>query len=572
MLVSVVIPTYNPGPYLDPGIESLLAQTLDADQFEIIVVDDGSTDGTPERLDALATKHPNLVVIHSEHSGWAGRPRNIGIDRARGEFIQFVDQDDRMSPDALRRLTDMGRRNRSDIVLGKVASDFRGVALGLYRVNRDACTIHDAPLISSLTPHKMFRRSFLEEHGIRFPEGRRRLEDQLFVVKAYFAARVISILADEPCYFYLRRDDGGNAASNPTWDPTGYYDNLREVLDVVVANTEPGPQRARLMGRFLRAQLVGRLAGGRFVTWTPEFRADVFANIRRVIVDYVDPDVDAGLGAIMALRMRLIREDRLADLVTLAERTSELVAASRIESVHWMGGRLEVEFSSEIRHRDGTPLVFGRAGGRTVLDPRLSQDLIGASIDVTDEIGGVRLLTMVRERPSGVEWATPTRLTLDWGPAGPEAVGPAEFRLVLHGACGADPEFLAGERPLAPGDWIWQTRLAAFGLKLDRALGVDTPADRGVEMPIPQFIRPNLLVTPRLSPGVGIALAVARVAEPPRDRSVYRRPIGSTWRLGATIGRAGRRIHGRLPAGVQRRSIAAIRSMRRIARSKRRPA
>ena len=174
-----------------------------------------------------------------------------------------------MSPDALRRLTDMGRRNRSDIVLGKVASDFRGVALGLYRVNREVCTIHDAPLISSLTPHKLFRRSFLEQHGIRFPEGRRRLEDQLFVVKAYFAARVVSILADEPCYFYLRRDDGGNAASNPTWDPAGYYANLREVLDVVVANTESGPQRGRLMARFCRAQLVGPLARQRFLTWTP---------------------------------------------------------------------------------------------------------------------------------------------------------------------------------------------------------------------------------------------------------------------------------------------------------------
>src|SRR5882757_4395182 len=121
MLVSVVIPTYNSGRYLDPGIESLLAQTLPPDEFEIILVDDGSTDGTPEHLDDLAARHLNVVVIHSEHSGWAGRPRNIGIERARGEFIQFVDQDDRMSPNALHRLTDMGRRNGSDIVLGKVA-------------------------------------------------------------------------------------------------------------------------------------------------------------------------------------------------------------------------------------------------------------------------------------------------------------------------------------------------------------------------------------------------------------------------------------------------------------------
>ena len=202
-----------------------------------------------------------------------------------------MDQDDRMAPNALRRLTDMARRNGSDIVLGKVASDFRGVALGLYRVNREVCTIHDAQLISSLTPHKMFRRAFLDEHGLRFPEGRRRLEDQLFVVKAYFAARVISILADEPCYFYLRRDDGANAGSNPTW--------IRRLLRQPARS--PRCRRREHGARAAADAADSPLLPGaadrpacrpRFLTWTPDFRAEVFSNIRGVLIDYVDPDVD----------------------------------------------------------------------------------------------------------------------------------------------------------------------------------------------------------------------------------------------------------------------------------------
>ena len=107
----------------------------------------------------------------------------------------------------------------------------------------------------------MFRRSFLDQHGIRFPEGRRRLEDQLFVVTAYFAARVISIVADETCYFYMASRRRRECRLEPGLGSRGYYANLREVLDVVVANTEPGPQRDLLMRRFFRAQLVGRLAG-----------------------------------------------------------------------------------------------------------------------------------------------------------------------------------------------------------------------------------------------------------------------------------------------------------------------
>ena len=141
MLASVVIPTYNPGPYLDACIESLVGQTLRPEQFEIIVVDDGSTDDTPTHLDALAQQHPNVRVIRTPHSGWPGRPRNIGTQHAQGEFVQFVDQDDRLSPDALRRLVELGQRTHADIVLGKEVTDFRGVALSVYEENRDVCTI-----------------------------------------------------------------------------------------------------------------------------------------------------------------------------------------------------------------------------------------------------------------------------------------------------------------------------------------------------------------------------------------------------------------------------------------------
>ena len=61
----------------------------------------------------------------------------------------------------------------------------------------------------------MFRRAFLAEHDLTFPEGRRRLEDHVFVVSAYLHARTISVLSDYPCYFHTARDDGGNAGFRP---------------------------------------------------------------------------------------------------------------------------------------------------------------------------------------------------------------------------------------------------------------------------------------------------------------------------------------------------------------------
>ena len=197
--VSVIVPVYNPGRSLNRSIRSILDQSLSRDAYEAIFVDDGSTDDAPAQLDALAAQHRNVRVIHQENSGWPGKPRNVGIAASSAEHVFFLDQDDALGPEALERMLAMADRYRSDIVIGKMVGHGRGVPTRLFRITRGRATLADTPLIDSLTPHKLFRRGFLEQHGLRFPEGRRRLEDHVFVVKAYFLADVISVLADYPC-------------------------------------------------------------------------------------------------------------------------------------------------------------------------------------------------------------------------------------------------------------------------------------------------------------------------------------------------------------------------------------
>lgn len=81
--VSVVVPVYNTGEHIEQLIDSLAAQTLPQDEFEVIFADDGSTDETPARLDRLAQERDNVSVLHLPNSGWPGRPRNAGTDVAR---------------------------------------------------------------------------------------------------------------------------------------------------------------------------------------------------------------------------------------------------------------------------------------------------------------------------------------------------------------------------------------------------------------------------------------------------------------------------------------------------------
>lgn len=97
---SLIIPVYNVIKYLDTNIASIMCQDFPSDQFEVICIDDGSTDGSSERLDYYKQKHNNLMVVHQQNQG-VSFSRNVGISLANGEYVWFIDSDDIIAPDAL---------------------------------------------------------------------------------------------------------------------------------------------------------------------------------------------------------------------------------------------------------------------------------------------------------------------------------------------------------------------------------------------------------------------------------------------------------------------------------------
>ncbi|HEY9481847.1 MAG TPA: glycosyltransferase family 2 protein [Micromonosporaceae bacterium] len=464
--VSVVIPVYNPGRYIEPCVESLLHQTLPPDEYEVIFVDDGSSDETPAYLDELADTHAHIRTIHIPNSGWPGRPRNIGVDAAAGEYVQFVDQDDHLAPDALRRLYDMGARNGSDIVIGKVASNFRGIPHGIFRADRDKCTIHDFPLIDSLTPHKMFRTAFLREHDIRYAEGKRRLEDQLYMVQSYFPARVVSILGSYTCYFYSKRDDGGNAGATKIV-PSGYYGNLREVLDVVVANTEPGAFRDRLIRRFYRIEMLSRVSEPALPRYDDEYRTNLIDAIEKLAADFVTDGVHDGLAAIQRLRSTLLRQDRRAELIELARRCYDVTGQTRLDDLSWRDGRIVCSVTTQLVHNpDKRPLLLLRQGDRYFVHPSFYDGLLPSPerFEVTDEFGSFRTEMALRDRESAVEWPCPAEFIPEIKELGPaEGLDGIACQVVMRGTVRLDPGRTKTRGPLAKGRWDAFARVNGIG-------------------------------------------------------------------------------------------------------------
>ncbi|MFE2845273.1 glycosyltransferase family 2 protein [Streptomyces scopuliridis] len=501
--VTVVVPTYNSGIHIEPLVGSLLGQTLPSDEFEVLFVDDGSTDETPERLAALVAEHDHFRMERIPNSGWPGKPRNIGVERANGHYVQFADHDDRLAPEALERLYAMAARNDSDIVIGKVASNFRsrGVPYGLMTRTRESCTVRNAPLIDSLTPHKMFRTAFLREHGIAHPEGPWILEDQLFMVRAYLKASVVSVLGDYVCYAYWAREDAENAGT-AAMDPRRYYGNLREVMATVVAGTEPGPERDRLLRRFYRVEMLHRLGEPpRGLLVDPPFRDDPFEVVRELAEEFMTDGVHTGLAAVQRTRSALLRENRPAELTEFTRRQTDLSARCAVERAGWSRDRFKASFTARFAGEpgpdgahDGSGLLLARRGDRYFLAPALTDGVLSEPVDVTDELKSFKAEVLLRHAETAHVWLPEreTSLVLEEEPApdglaGTVPEGTVLVRPVVRGTVAIDPLRVAGGGPL--GEGVWEVRIRLTGAGFDRytRLGGDT-APGEVALPAPEIL------------------------------------------------------------------------------------
>ncbi len=176
-LISIIVPVYQVEKYLDRCVESLLRQTYG--NVEILLVDDGSPDGCPQRCDEYAEKDERVWVIHQQNAGLSGA-RNSGIDAAAGEYLAFVDSDDYVAEDFIRTLYDLLRTTGSAISQCRFAY-VRGEALG--REEGGGCAVCEGEeLMAKLygpeeeaTPfvvawNKLYKRELFAH--IRYPQGR----------------------------------------------------------------------------------------------------------------------------------------------------------------------------------------------------------------------------------------------------------------------------------------------------------------------------------------------------------------------------------------------------------------
>ncbi|MDO0946708.1 bifunctional glycosyltransferase/CDP-glycerol:glycerophosphate glycerophosphotransferase [Chromohalobacter israelensis] len=260
--VSVIIPVFNTEAYLPECIESVLQQSLD--KVEILIVDDGSTDRSLEIARDFEKRHSNVLVFQQERKR-QGAARNLALQHASGRYVSFLDSDDTLPVDSLRRMVDAADRYGSDMVCGIQQSfsqwrNWVGVPVHKREFNRliERTTINEMPtLIQDISAcNRLISRETIEKHGMRFPEGTAG-EDLDFMARLYLHCDVITVLP-EVVYNYRGRNDSRTSRISSQF----FEDRVAVTEGLEQSFTEKCAQN--IYQRLLRSE-VRKLVGNRFL-------------------------------------------------------------------------------------------------------------------------------------------------------------------------------------------------------------------------------------------------------------------------------------------------------------------
>jgi len=519
--ISVVVAFYNNCDDLGDCLDSIAAQTFG--DLEVIMVDDGSGDHSAQIARAKAAADPRFTLLQPGHGG-PGGARNRGVERARGEFLAFVDGDDMLPANAYELLLHALERSGSDFVSGAVdrvgpkginpsalhSLALKGRQTGTH-VTRTPRLLYDISVWN-----KLFRRAFWDQHQLTYPEGVV-WEDIRLMTKAHVLARAVDVIPDV-VYYWRERAQGGLSITQSRTSLGNLRDRMTALADIddfiMVHSTRAllrAHQRKALKNDlWLYVQDLHKV--------TEAYRAE-FATLVNGYLDHVGRRVLGSLPAPHKLAYHLVRIRALPQLAELAAWLVEQPVRQVPMVRRW--GRLRADLPFRVDSPVPVPARVFRPHWRD-LDPYMQVDDIG-----WDQEKGGRLVVTGRANVPSVDVArrrNTTKIVVLRPPSGrlpvvrlarsflnPEATALSEQELYNYDWSGF--RFTVSPRRFrGPGEW--QCYMLVRGHGVWRPARVHTPVPGPAERPRPGEVAPGLRFGARWA---GLGLNVAQ------------------WRLGAVV-------------------------------------
>ncbi|POM25274.1 CDP-glycerol:poly(glycerophosphate) glycerophosphotransferase [Actinomadura rubteroloni] len=579
--LSVVVPTCNVEDYLDACLESLAEQTLR--DLEIVIVDDGSLDGSAVIAKQYASRDPRFRIIEQKNQG-PGAARNNGIRHATGEYLAFADSDDVVPLNAYSLLVGSLERSGSDLACGNVyrldgdRAWQSWLHAGVFGKTTRGTHITERPrLVRDRTVwNKVYRRSFWDAHGFTFPDGL--YEDAPVAIPAHLAAGKIDVV-DEVVYHWRKRS---GSITDERYDLENFSQRVRTALHVrdhVAAKAPdlvPDYDEHGLVDVDLRILMEG-------LPRTADEDRPGLMEVGGAVLDRIGDDVLRRTPALTRLQLHLMKRRMLPELLEVlrfvrvgenkstgvvkrgglrprwyaeypyfedAERripdsvydvTDELDAVAALDDVRWSGDRLRIEGHAYIRW----------AGAATRDDAKIRLWLLA-----DDKIGLKRIPIQRVARPDVTADSGQSAISYEWSGFVGE-IDPADLKVF-------------GRRRQV--DWRVIAEVSAHGVKHRRALAQSRQARQKwpLQWALPDGLRVQVIPSGGLrlrvrQPGA-LVTGHRRVGDDVQFEGVLAQPLPGGTKLTASITRMGVKLSAPLETETRPDGTLAFRARLPLAR------
>ncbi len=233
MFLSIIIPIYNDEKYLAECLDSCLNQDISYDDYEIICVDDGSTDKTRDILNEYAEKYENIRLIFKEHGVGAGR--NIGLEKAQGDYVWFVDHDDLIRENCLGLFKTKVYETNCDRLCFYSYDFFESLTDDEKRsIDKNELESNNRARVDAVVWCSVIRKAFMTDNGI-LPRTERLLDKKGWATDTFFIydlkknSPVETTISTDVFYFYRQHSGQENAITN-LWNKFEGHVNLANIV------------------------------------------------------------------------------------------------------------------------------------------------------------------------------------------------------------------------------------------------------------------------------------------------------------------------------------------------------
>lgn len=233
-LVSIIVPVYMVEKYLSRCVDSLLNQAYT--NIEIILVDDGSTDGCPSICDEYQENYERVSVIHKSNGGLSDA-RNKGIEASKGDYISFIDSDDYVHPEMIRKMVDLLESEEADIAVcnyywisedDEIPKDDDEYKITIIEGDCHRL-LFEKTEIAAIACNKLYKKRIFD--SIRFPEGKYH-EDE-YVIHHILGASTKVVCTNERLYYYIKRESSitGQISTKRISDSLGAFEDRMDYYE-----------------------------------------------------------------------------------------------------------------------------------------------------------------------------------------------------------------------------------------------------------------------------------------------------------------------------------------------------